>query len=68
MADTTQQEATQREVSQVVGRARAAQSAIANYTQDEVDELCTAVAWAVAQSDRAEALAKLAASAPTRTR
>lgn len=55
MTDTTQQE-----IAEVIGRARAAQSAIADYTQDQVDELCTAVAWAVARNDRAEALAKLA--------
>jgi sulfoacetaldehyde dehydrogenase len=53
-------EATQREVEEVVGRARAAQETIAGYTQEQVDELCTAVAWAVARPDRAEALAKLA--------
>jgi sulfoacetaldehyde dehydrogenase len=47
-------------VSQVVARARAAQAAIADYTQDQVDELCTAVAWSVARPERAEALAKLA--------
>ena len=53
-------EAAQREVSEVIVRARAAQAAIANYTQEQVDELCTAVAWAVARPERAQALAKLA--------
>jgi sulfoacetaldehyde dehydrogenase len=53
-------EATRREVEEVVGRARAAQETIADYTQEQVDQLCTAVAWAVARPDRAEALAKLA--------
>jgi sulfoacetaldehyde dehydrogenase len=47
-------------VPEVVARARAAQAAIADYTQEQVDELCTAVAWAIARPDRAEALAKLA--------
>jgi sulfoacetaldehyde dehydrogenase len=47
-------------VSEVVSRARAAQAAIADYTQEQVDELCTAVAWAVARPERAESLAKLA--------
>jgi sulfoacetaldehyde dehydrogenase len=47
-------------VAEVVARARAAQAAIADYTQEQVDELCTAVAWAVARPERAEALAKLA--------
>jgi sulfoacetaldehyde dehydrogenase len=60
MTDTTQQETAQQEVAEVVKRARQAQAAIADYTQDQVDELCTAVAWAVARSERAEALAKLA--------
>jgi sulfoacetaldehyde dehydrogenase len=48
------------EVTDIVARARAAQQAIAGYTQDQTDDLCTAVAWAVARPDRAEALAKLA--------
>jgi sulfoacetaldehyde dehydrogenase len=60
MTDMTKQELAQREVSGVVDRARAAQAAIADYTQDQVDALCTAVAWAVARPERAEALAKLA--------
>jgi sulfoacetaldehyde dehydrogenase len=60
MTDTAKQEAIQREVEQVVARARAAQATIADYTQEQVDELCTAVAWAVARPERAEALAKLA--------
>lgn len=49
-----------RDVSEIVARARAAQEAIAGYTQEEADDLCAAVAWAVARPDRAEALAKLA--------
>jgi len=40
-------------------RARAAQASIAGYSQDQVDELVTAVAWAVVRKDRAEALAQL---------
>jgi acyl-CoA reductase-like NAD-dependent aldehyde dehydrogenase len=48
------------DVSEIVHRARAAQAAIADYTQDQVDELVTALAWAVARKDRAEALARLA--------
>src|SRR5882757_4145101 len=60
MTDTAKQEAIQREVEQVVAQASAAQATIADYTQEQVDELCTAVAWAVARPERAEALAKLA--------
>jgi sulfoacetaldehyde dehydrogenase len=59
-ADKTDLDGIRREVEQVVTRARAAQEAIADYTQEQVDELCTALAWAVARPDRAEALAKLA--------
>jgi sulfoacetaldehyde dehydrogenase len=60
MSDTGKQEMLQREVSAIVSRAQAAQSAIADYTQEQTDALCTAVAWAVARPDRAETLAKLA--------
>jgi sulfoacetaldehyde dehydrogenase len=48
------------EVAQVVARARAAAGAIESYTQEQVDELVTAVAWAVVRKDHAEALARLA--------
>ena len=41
-------------------RARAAAAAIADYTQEQVDELVTAVAWAVVRKDNAEELARLA--------
>ena len=44
----------------MVDRARAAASAIESYTQEQVDELVTAVAWAVVRKDHAEALARLA--------
>ena len=48
------------EIAAVVGRAREAARAIENYPQEQVDELVTAVAWAVVRKDRAEALATLA--------
>ena len=48
------------EIAAVVERARAAARAIEHYTQEQVDELVTAVAWAVVRKDRAEALARLA--------
>ena len=53
-------EEAHREVDAIVARARAAQAVIADYTQEQVDALCTAVAWAVARPERAEGLAKLA--------
>lgn len=49
-----------REVAAIVDRARAAQEAIAHYTQDDVDGLVTAVAWSVVRKDRAESLARTA--------
>ena len=48
------------EVAAVVARARAAARAVESYTQDQVDELVTAVAWAVVRKDHAETLARLA--------
>jgi sulfoacetaldehyde dehydrogenase len=48
------------EVSAVVERARDAARAIEHYSQEQVDELVTAVAWAVVRKDHAEALARLA--------
>ena len=48
------------EVAPVVARAHAAARAIESYTQEQVDELVTAVAWAVVRKDHAEALARLA--------
>ena len=42
----------------VVGRAREAARAIESYTQEQVDELVTAVAWAVVRKDHAETLAR----------
>lgn len=56
----SRQDAAERAVSAIMNRARAAQAAIADYTQEQVDELCTAVAWAVGCPERAGALAKLA--------
>jgi sulfoacetaldehyde dehydrogenase len=48
------------EIAVLVSRARTAQEAIADWTQEQVDELVTAVAWAIARPERAEALARLA--------
>jgi len=58
MADLTDQAKGQ--ITDAVGRARAAAQAIAEYTQEQVDELVTAVAWAVVRKDNAEALARQA--------
>ncbi|MGR8979547.1 MAG: aldehyde dehydrogenase family protein [Gammaproteobacteria bacterium] len=48
------------EISALIGRARKAQKAIDNYSQAQIDQLTTAIAWAVVRQDRAETLAKLA--------
>jgi len=48
------------DVAEVVARARAAQAQIENWDADRVQELTTAVAYAVARKDRCEELARLA--------
>lgn len=48
------------QIAEIVERARAAQNAISGYTQQQVDDLVTAVAWAVGRKDRAEQLAQIA--------
>lgn len=48
------------EIAIYIQKARSAQKEIADYTQAQVDELVTAVCWAVVRQDRAEELAKLA--------
>ncbi|AFM20560.1 NAD-dependent aldehyde dehydrogenase (plasmid) [Mycolicibacterium chubuense NBB4] len=60
MTDTLTVDPAVEAVSAIVARAREAQRAIEHYTQQQADELCTAVAWAVARPDRASVLAKLA--------
>ncbi len=51
---------TAADITALVERARSAAEAISGYTQEQVDELVTAVAWAVVRKDHAEALARLA--------
>ncbi|MFM9134330.1 MAG: aldehyde dehydrogenase family protein [bacterium] len=53
-------DAAAEEVAALVARARAAQEAISDWDQDRVDELVTAVAWAIVRKDNAETLAQLA--------
>ena len=48
------------EVGAIVARARAAQEAISDWDQERVDELVTAVGWAIVRKDHAESLAQLA--------
>ncbi|AQA19603.1 aldehyde dehydrogenase [Halioglobus japonicus] len=46
------------EVAEMMARARAAQAQIANYTQEQVDELITAMVYSVAREDRSEEIAR----------
>ena len=55
-----QDNAVRDEVAAVVRRARDAARAVEHYSQEQVDALVTAVAWAVVRKDHAEALARLA--------
>ena len=47
-------------VAEVVARARRAQAEFEHYSQEQVDEVVTAVAWACYKQENAEALARLA--------
>jgi sulfoacetaldehyde dehydrogenase len=46
------------EIAAMMARARAAQAQIEHYTQKQVDELITAMVWAVAREDRSEEIAR----------
>ncbi len=46
------------EIAALIARSRAAQAQIANYTQEQVDELIRAMVWAVAKEDVAEMIAQ----------
>lgn len=46
------------EIAAMITRARAAQAKIEHYTQEQVDELITAMVWAVAREDRSEEIAR----------
>ena len=48
------------EVAALIERARVAQAAIADYTQEQVDELIRAMVWSCAQPGVAEKLAQQA--------
>lgn len=58
MEDNQELNAAQQQVAAMMTRARAAQQKIANYTQEQVDELITAMVWAVAREDRSEEIAR----------
>ncbi|MDD1611963.1 MAG: aldehyde dehydrogenase, partial [Methylococcaceae bacterium] len=58
MARTTEDDTD--EVAGYIDRARKAQQRIADYSQEQVDDLVKAVCWSVVRQDHAEKLAKLA--------
>jgi len=47
-------------IKELVDKARAAQKQIENYTQEQIDEVCLAVAWQVYKDDNIAACAKIA--------
>ena len=47
-------------ISQLVSRARIAQAQVADYTQEQIDRVCTAVAWEVYNDENIAKLAELA--------
>jgi sulfoacetaldehyde dehydrogenase len=47
-----------KEIAELVARSRAAQAQIQNYTQEQVDDLITAMVWAVAKEDVAKMIAQ----------
>src|SRR3546814_18576882 len=50
--------AAHEEIAALVARSRAAQAKIENYTQEQVDQLITAMVWAVAKPGVAEKIAR----------
>ncbi|MCB1702179.1 MAG: aldehyde dehydrogenase family protein [Pseudomonadales bacterium] len=50
--------AAREEIDAMMARARAAQAQIADYSQEQVDELITAMVWAVAREDVSEKIAQ----------
>src|SRR3546814_572420 len=50
--------AAHEEIAALVARSRAAQAQIENYTQEQVDQLITAMVWAVAKPGVAEKIAR----------
>lgn len=60
MLDRTPASADQEAVAALVARARAAQRAFADATQEQVDDAVAALAWAIYEPGRARALAELA--------
>ena len=60
MEDNEELITAKEEVAVMMARARAAQEQIADYTQEQVNELITAMVWSVGREDRSEEIARLA--------
>jgi sulfoacetaldehyde dehydrogenase len=58
MQDSQELIAAREEIAAMMERARAAQAQIADYTQEQVNELITGMVWAVAQEGRSEEIAR----------
>ena len=58
MDESQELSAARDEIAAMMARARAAQAQIADYTQEQVDLLITAMVWAVAREDRSEEIAR----------
>lgn len=56
--EAVQGENPKEQIANLVARSRAAQKKIENYTQEQVDELITAMVYAVAREDRSEEIAQ----------
>jgi sulfoacetaldehyde dehydrogenase len=54
------QEKTKSRVDELVKAGRKAQEQVANYTQEQIDEVCLAVGWALYNDENVHAMASLA--------
>ncbi|MEH6549070.1 MAG: aldehyde dehydrogenase family protein [Pseudomonadales bacterium] len=58
MSDVATETVAEIEIREMMARARAAQQQIENYSQEQVDELITAMVWSVARPEIAEKIAR----------
>ncbi|MEH6607182.1 MAG: hypothetical protein V7711_16500, partial [Pseudomonadales bacterium] len=58
MSDVATETVAENEIREMMARARAAQQQIENYSQEQVDELITAMVWSVARPEIAEKIAR----------
>ena len=58
MEDNQELIEARQEIEEMMARARAAQAQIDDYSQEQVNELITAMVWAVAREDRSEEIAQ----------